>query len=78
LSSSEAGAFGVALFHSVHGAIAAERLLLSSGVGHKLVAVPRHLRSDCGFCLRFAWEDRGRVEEALAGRPLGLERLVAL
>jgi hypothetical protein len=78
LSSSEPSGFGVALFHSVHGAIAAERVLLAAGVAHQLVAVPRHLRSDCGFCLRFAWPDRGRVEAALAGRPLGLERTVAL
>lgn len=68
----------MALFHSVHGAIAAERLLLAEGVAHKLVAVPRHLSAGCGFCLRFSWDDRARVEAVLAQRPLGLERLVAL
>ncbi len=74
MSSSEApGDFGVVLFRSVQGALAAERLLLAAELPHKLIAVPRHLSSNCGFCLRFAWPDRERVEAALAARPLGVE-----
>ena len=68
----------MALFRSVHGAIAAEELLLSVGVAHKLIAVPRQLSSSCGFCLRFAWAERERVEAALSARPVGLERVVQL
>jgi hypothetical protein len=79
LSSSEpAGGFGVALFHSVQGALGAEKLLLAAGMAHKLIPVPRHLSSDCGFCLRFAWGDKDRVERLLAETRLGLERIVAL
>lgn len=79
MSSSEAEArFGVALFRSVQGAIGAEKVLVAAGVAHKLVAVPRHLSSSCGFCLRIAWAERGEVEALLSGRALGLERIVAL
>ena len=70
--------FGVVLFHSVQGALGAEKLLLAAGVVHKLITVPRHLSSDCGFCLRFVWADRERVERLLAETRLGVERIVAL
>ena len=72
------GGFGVALFHSVQGAIAAEKLLIGAGVEHKLIPVPRHLSSDCGFCVRFRWADREIVEGVLAAARLGVERIVAL
>jgi hypothetical protein len=79
LSSSEpTGGFGVVLFRSVQGALGAEKLLVSAGVPHKLIAVPRHLSSSCGFCLRFPWADRQRVEELLPGDRLGVESIVAL
>jgi len=70
--------FGVVLFQSTQGAIAAEKLLVSAGVGHKLITVPRHLSSSCGFCLRFAWTDREAVEGLLGQAKLGVERIVAL
>ncbi len=66
------------LFHSVQGALGAERLLLAAGVSHKLVAVPRQLSSSCGFCVRFAWADRALVERLLPADQLGVERIVAL
>jgi hypothetical protein len=79
LSSSEPqAAFGVVLFHSVQGALAAEKLLLAAGVAYKLITVPRHLSSACGFCVRIAWSDRERVEELLPKDRLGVERIVAL
>lgn len=70
--------FGVVLFHSVHGALGAEKLLVSAAIAHKLIAVPRHLSSSCGFCLRFKWCDRERVEALLSGSKLGVEGVVAL
>lgn len=79
MSSSEPEtAYGVVLFRSVQGALAAERILLGAGVPHKLVAVPRHLSSACGFCVRFAWPERERVEALLPKDRLGVERVVAL
>ena len=70
--------FGVVLFQSTQGAIGAEKLLVSAGVRHKLITVPRHLSSSCGFCLRFPWTDRDTVEGLLAEAKLGVERIVAL
>jgi hypothetical protein len=70
--------FGVVLFQSVQGALGAERLLLAAGIPHKLISVPRHLSSNCGFCVRFPWAQRQQVEEALAGAELGIEKVVLL
>jgi hypothetical protein len=69
--------FGVVLFHSVQGALRAEKILLSAGVQHKLIPVPRHLSSDCGFCLRFVWNDRETVKQLL-GSDLGIEAVEPL
>ena len=66
------------LFRSVQGALAAEKLLLAAGVTYKLIAVPRHLSSACGFCVRFAWSDRKLIEKLLPRDQLGVERTVAL
>jgi len=79
LSSSEPQReFGVVLFHSVHGALGAEKLLVGAAIPHKLIPVPRHISSNCGFCLRFQWCDRERVEALLSGSKLGVEGIVAL
>jgi hypothetical protein len=69
--------FGVVLFHSVHGALKAEKVLLAAGLEHKLIPVPRHLSSNCGFCLRFNWSDKARVADLL-GDDLGIEAIQPL
>lgn len=69
---------GVVLFRSVQGALAAEKRLIAADIPHKLIAVPRHLSSNCGFCLRFAWPDRDRVAGTLADGDLGVEAMVTL
>jgi hypothetical protein len=79
LSSCESDSrYGVVLFHSVQGAIGAEKLLVAAGIAHKLIPVPRHLSSSCGFCVRFTWTDRTRVEQVLSEARLGVEGIVAL
>lgn len=70
--------FGVVLFHSVQGALGAEKRLAGAGVAHKLIPVPRQLSSNCGFCLRFNWCDRERVTALLSVGKLGVEGVVAL
>jgi hypothetical protein len=68
----------VVLFHSVQGAIGAEALLVAAGLAHKLIPVPRHLSSNCGFCVRFTWTDKDLVERLLSEAKLGVERIESL
>jgi hypothetical protein len=70
--------YGVVLFESTSAALKAEKAAVKAGFKIKLIPVPRHLSSDCGFCLRFEWEDLGRIEDLLRGSELkfeGLEKL---
>lgn len=39
------------LFHNSSEAIRASRVLKKNNVVHHLVSVPRHLSSDCGYCV---------------------------
>jgi len=54
-------AFAVILMYSTSHALRAEKILAGSGIGSKLIPVPRQLSSDCGVCVRVA---RGDAEEA--------------
>lgn len=45
------------LFHSTNFAIWADKVLGSRGLWRKLSPVPRHLSSDCGYCVKIYQED---------------------
>jgi hypothetical protein len=70
--------WGIVLFPSVQGAVRTERLLERAGIEQKLIPIPRHISSGCGFCLRFVWCDRARVEEILAAHKVTFERILPL
>jgi len=61
----------VAIFHSVHRVMKAEKVLKQAGVEILLIPVPRQLSSDCGLAIRYAPEAQVGVEEIL--RREGLE-----
>ena len=60
----------VAIFHSIHRVLKAEKVLKQVGVDFLLIPVPRQLTSDCGLALRIAPQDRDKVYEVLAGHDL--------
>ncbi len=70
--------WGVVLFPSVQGAVRTERLLERAGIEQKLIPIPRHLSSGCGFCLRFVWRDREAVEGILGEHKVAFERVLRL
>jgi len=57
--------YEVALFHSVSYALKAEKILKSRNISYKLIPVPRHISSDCGFCVRFPSHLHQQVVDAL-------------
>lgn len=73
-----ASEYGVVLFRSVHGAMAAERVLLAAGIPHKLIPVPRHLSAECGFCVRFPWARHDDVSATLDKDRLGVTGIARL
>ena len=60
----------VAIFHSIHRVLKAEKILKQAGVTFLLIPVPRQLTSDCGLALRFSPETKGALLEVLAKADL--------
>ncbi|MBM4091800.1 MAG: DUF3343 domain-containing protein [Planctomycetes bacterium] len=69
---------GVVLFYTIHAVFQLESALRDRGLGSKPIPTPRHLSSDCGTALRFAWSHRADVEAEIARLNLeiqGIHRL---
>lgn len=63
--------YSVILYHSTQYAIWTGKLLKQSGLYYKMIPVPRHLSSDCGYCVRIKSENKGEVELIL--KSAGIE-----
>ncbi len=56
----------VAIFHSVHRVMKAEKILNARRLDILLVPVPRQLSADCGMAIKYAHECHPQVQQALA------------
>ncbi len=59
--------YEVVLFQSVSHALKAEKMLKAKNLAYKLIPVPRHISSDCGFCIRFSACLHRQVSDVLEG-----------
>ena len=55
----------VAIFHSIHRVLKAEKMLKMASMDFLLIPVPRQLTSDCGLALRFSPETRETLMQEL-------------
>ncbi len=55
----------VAIFHSIHRVMKAEKVLKKERADILLIPVPRQLTSDCGLAIRYPEQERSRVAEVL-------------
>ena len=53
--------YAVILVDSISLGLRIESLVKKEGLSYKLIPVPRHLSSDCGFCVRILKEDSETV-----------------
>ena len=62
----------VAVFHSVHRVLKAEKVLKEAGATFCLIPAPRQISADCGLALSFAPDVRAEIEALLnqAGLPI--------
>ncbi len=65
----------VALFHSMHRVLAAEKTLKEAGIDFLLIPAPGELSSACGLAIRFAPAQRQRIEAALKEEELSFREL---
>ena len=60
----------VAIFHSIHRVMKAEKMLKLAGADFLLIPVPRQLASDCGLAIRYTRQDKDKVEAVLDSEGL--------
>ena len=65
----------VAIFHSIHKVMKAEKILKQAKIEMLLIPVPRQLTSDCGLAIRYAEKERGEIEAILGQENLSPEEL---
>ena len=70
--------YAVILFYSHNYAIWAADILKQLAIEHKLMPVPRHLSSECGYCVRIHKNDSQRVSSLLTDNRIEYDRAEAL
>ncbi len=60
----------VAIFHSIHRVMKAEKVLKQGKQKILLIPVPRQLTSDCGLAIRYAQQARDEIEALLGEAQL--------
>lgn len=56
----------VAIFHSVHRVMKAEKVLKGQQLDVLLIPAPRQLSADCGMAIRYPYELHSEIKQALA------------
>jgi hypothetical protein len=69
------GIYAVILFFSNNVTIWASTVLRKSGVEHKMIPAPRHLSSDCGYCIRIQIEDVTNASAILKSHKVEYDRI---
>lgn len=70
--------FSVILFFSNNYTMYASNTLKKKELSHKLIPVPRHLSSDCGYCVRIKTGDAQVVERILRETGIEFDRIEEL
>ena len=60
----------LAIFHSVHRVMKAEKILTGQRLDILLIPVPRQLSADCGMAIRYPYELHSEVQRTLAESAL--------
>ena len=68
----------VILFHSTNHAIWAENELKSHKIVCKMISIPRHLSSDCGYCIQIEAEDKEISTNILNTNNIEFEKIEIL
>ena len=68
--------FSAILFYSNNYAIWSSKLLRKKGMPEKLISVPRHISSDCGYCVRIKAEDMPNAEKLMIESEIEFDRII--
>lgn len=65
----------VAVFHSVHRVLKAEKVLKEADIAFTLIPAPRQLSADCGLALCFSPIERSGISELLEHAGVAIAEL---
>lgn len=65
----------VILFHSTNHAIWAENELKENEISCKMISVPRHLSSDCGYCVQIDADDGEKASSILNANNIEFDNI---
>ncbi len=65
----------VILFQSTNHAIWAENELKSHKIACRMISVPRHLSSDCGYCVQIDAENKEKAIDILTTNNIEFEKI---
>lgn len=70
--------YSVILFFSNNYTMYASNTFKKKEIFHKLIPVPRHLSSDCGYCVRIKSADSGEAVRILRETGIEFDRIEEL
>ena len=70
--------YSIILFHSTNYAIWTAKVLKKMEIKNKMTPIPRHLSSDCGFCVKIFTSDVDRAHELLKINAIEFDRIEKL
>ena len=70
--------YSVILFFSNSYSIWTSKELKKRGIDHKMIPVPRHLSSDCGYCVRINRDDSKMIQSVLTEKGIEFDEIVPL
>lgn len=70
--------YHVILFHSTSYAIWTSKILKKKGIKHKMIPVPRHISSDCGYCVRILRKDADKIRETIENNQIEYEDILPM
>jgi len=68
--------YSVILFYSNSNSIWTSKELKKRGIDHKMVPVPRHLSSDCGYCVRIKKDETELIQSVLIEKGIEFDKIV--
>jgi len=72
------GDYSAILFHSNNNAIWTTRVLKKNQIEQKIIPIPRHLSSDCGYCVRINRCDANKAETVIKNKGIEYDSIVEL
>lgn len=70
--------FSAILFFSANYSIQAAKVLKKASIENKMIPIPRHLSSDCGYCVRIFSGDTKKAVDILSDNSVEFDRIESM